>query len=939
MKKHYRSRFPALNVARRHEAVATDTVYSDTKAIDDGSTCAQIFIGRETMFADAYGMKTDKEFVNTLEDNIRRRGAMDTLISDQAQAEVSKRVIDLIRAYCVKDWQSEAYHQHQNFGERRYQTIKQYVDRILDRSGAPAYCWLLCLLYVCYLLNRLSTKSLDNKTPYFCLTGQMADISALLQYHFYEEVYYLDHTSRYPSKSREKIGYWVGVAEHVGDALTYKVLTKDTKKIIYVSEIRSAEYTNDPNLRVAPSKGEKPDIKPIKIIKDRHDFQDELEVKHSDSDFHSPLTLPTLPTFDPSDLIGRTFLTKPNEDGERFRARVMRPILDESKTLKLLLKFDDDKADEICAYNEVLDHINSQMEDEIDQEQTLTKFRAIKDHKGPLDHKDSDYKHSKYNVLIEWETGEITWEPLSVIARDDPVTCALYAKENNLLNLDGWKQFRKLAKRQKKMVRAINQSKLIQVRRSARFKFGFQVPRTYDEAIEIDNKNGNTKWQDAIKLEMDMIDAYKTFKDHGKAIYKGKALINAPEGYQRIRVHLVFDVKHDGRHKARLVAGGHLTGEPVESVYSSVVSLRSLRIVTFLNEMNKLELWGADIGNAYLEAYTEEKVFIVAGGEFGDRKGHILIIERALYGLKTSGKRWHERFAACMKDLGFSQCKSDQDVWMRPSKDRDCYEYVACYVDDLLISMKDPKEFCDILKTKFNFKLKGDGPIEYHLGLNYSRDPDGTLVLQPKKYIEKMMESYNNMFGNMPKKYTSPLEPDDHPEVDESELCNEDDTAKYLTMIGQLQWLVTLGRFDIFSAVITMSRFRAAPKTGHLSRLKRIFGYVLESKDGATQVRCGCPDFSHLQHNVYDWEKTIYGDVKEVLPDDMPEPMGKEIVLTTYVDANLYHDWVTGRALTGILHLINQTPFDWFCKRQSTVETATYGSEFNAACIAVNTDH
>ncbi len=67
----------------------------------------------------------------------------------------------------------------------------------------------------------------------------------------------------------------------------------------------------------------------------------------------------------------------------------------------------------------------------------------------------------------------------------------------------------------------------------------------------------------------------------------------------------------------------------------------------------------------------------------------------------------------------------------------------------------------------------------------------------------------------------------------------------------------------------------------------------------------------------------------------MPEPMGKEIVLTTYVDANLYHDWVTGRALTGILHLINQTPFDWFCKRQSTVETATYGSEFNAARIAV----
>ncbi len=104
MKKHYRSRFPALNVARRHQAVATDTVYSDTKAIDDGSTCAQIFIGRETMFADAYGMKTDKEFVNTIEDNIRRRGAMDKLISDQAKAEISRRVLDILRAYCIDDW-------------------------------------------------------------------------------------------------------------------------------------------------------------------------------------------------------------------------------------------------------------------------------------------------------------------------------------------------------------------------------------------------------------------------------------------------------------------------------------------------------------------------------------------------------------------------------------------------------------------------------------------------------------------------------------------------------------------------------------------------------------------------------------------------------------------------------------------------------------------
>src|SRR5210317_1397723 len=92
--------------------------------------------------------------------------------------------------------------------------------------------------------------------------------------------------------------------------------------------------------------------------------------------------------------------------------------------------------------------------------------------------------------------------------------------------------------------------------------------------------------------------------------------------------------------KARLVAGGHLTETPVSGVYSSVVSLRGLRLVIFIAELNRLHLWNTNIGNAYLEAYTDEKVYIIAGPEFGDREGHVLIISKALYGLKTSSVRW-----------------------------------------------------------------------------------------------------------------------------------------------------------------------------------------------------------------------------------------------------------------------------------------------------------
>jgi len=119
--------------------------------------------------------------------------------------------------------------------------------------------------------------------------------------------------------------------------------------------------------------------------------------------------------------------------------------------------------------------------------------------------------------------------------------------------------------------------------------------------VEIDECNGNTKWQDATKLELASMEAYQVFKDQG---YKAIPL----PGYKAIRVHLIYDVKHDGRHKARLVADGHLTDIPDDSVYSSVVSLCGLRILLFLAELNGLKVWDTDIGNEYIEALTSENV-------------------------------------------------------------------------------------------------------------------------------------------------------------------------------------------------------------------------------------------------------------------------------------------------------------------------------------------
>ena len=133
---------------------------------------------------------------------------------------------------------------------------------------------------------------------------------------------------------------------------------------------------------------------------------------------------------------------------------------------------------------------------------------------------------------------------------------------------------------------------------------------------------------------------------------------------------------------------------------------------------------------------------------------------------------------------------------------------------------------------------------------------------------------------------------------------------------------------------MTMAKFRACPRMGHLDKVKRMYGYLRKYKHGAIRVRLDIPDMSQFPDIEYDWLYTVYGGAQEQIPHDAPEPLAKEVITITYEDANLYHDMITGRAVTGILHMINGTPVDWFSKRQDTVETATYGSEFVAARIA-----
>ena len=214
-----------------------------------------------------------------------------------------------------------------------------------------------------------------------------------------------------------------------------------------------------------------------------------------------------------------------------------------------------------------------------------------------------------------------------------------------------------------------------------------------------------------------------------------------------------------------------------------------------------------------MEATTKEKVYIRAGSEFGPLEGHLLIVYKAVYGLKSSGLQFNQLLAKCLRELGFVRTMCESDIWMRISANGLFYEYIGTYVDDLCLVMENPQDFLMKLESApYNFKLKGCGPLSFHLGCGFSHDSSGTLCMDPGKYIDKMECSYEQLFHCKPcQKVTSPLDKGDHLELDASKFLDTDETMIHQLLIEAMQWSISIRRFDIASAVMPLSSFRAMP--------------------------------------------------------------------------------------------------------------------------------
>jgi hypothetical protein len=264
---------------------------------------------------------------------------------------------------------------------------------------------ILSVLHTVYILNRLSTESLDWLTPYEKAFGQKPDISAIIAFRMWEPVY-SSSTEAYPN-TKEILARVVGIGEQQGDEMTWLTLDEVTQQVLCHSAIQTALDPNNTTLRaehidttedLTPENGE--NYKPILSVSD-------LTGQHDTSSLQ-------LPKFSPDNLIGKTFVRE-MDDGNTYRAQIIQKILDcdaeNHQNIKFLVKLGDGDFDEIITYNTLSKIIENQLDQQANNADAIWIFQGIKSHHGPITSTNTDYKGSSYNLLVEWKDGSETLEP------------------------------------------------------------------------------------------------------------------------------------------------------------------------------------------------------------------------------------------------------------------------------------------------------------------------------------------------------------------------------------------------------------------------------------------------------------------------------------------------------------------------------------------------
>jgi len=655
-----RTRQSQLHHPRLACRLYSDTLFSDQKSLL-GNTCAQAFLAGSCGFSAIYGMPTKGEAGDKLYTFITTYGIPEELTTDGAKEEMLGTCNAVRKKYLIHQTITEPHTPQQNKTEIEIKALKRHYRCLMHNHAVPETLWDFGLKHAARIRSHVARDSLNGRTPLELLTGQTPDISEIMHFGFYDWIKYYDPAA-FPSK-REFLGRWLGPADHVGQALCFYIL-KDNGQVIARSTVRllTPEEISDPEeiraraeftTSVSAVIG---DFDGTLILEEP---KDEPEVSLAPDDPDTTLTdAPAAPPAPDSHVgldplihatiillrgdrskLGRVIDRTRNADGLYVGRKHKLPALD---SRCYVVEFSDGERVDI-SYNTLAEHLYSQVDSKGNQFQI---FKEIVNHcrgKAAVDKADqhTNYQGRKtkkkttagWDLEVEWKDGSTSWLTLKELKNSNMVEVAQYAIDNRIDSepaFDWW--VRDVIKRRERLIK-MSQSYRIRTG----YKFGLRVPNTVKEALEIDKERGDTLWQDAITKEMTNV----------RIAFEIRSDNIPPPGFQRIPHNIIFEIKMDLTRKTRLVAGGHKTAPPTQLTYSSVVSRESVRIGFLLAALNDVDIVAADVGNAYLNATTKEKVYIITGPEFGPlEEGKVAVIVRALYGRKSSGAMWWSHFAA-----------------------------------------------------------------------------------------------------------------------------------------------------------------------------------------------------------------------------------------------------------------------------------------------------
>ena len=889
----------------------------------------------------------------------------------------------MLRKFGIYQTFTEPHSPWQNRAEPAIGEVKAYARRLMQSTNTPVRLWCFCYEYAADVLSLLANGRFDlqGRTPYEIVMHYTPDISEYVSYTWFQWCWYFDESTK-----SKRLCRWLGPAHNVGQSFCSYIILENGEYIARSSVIGisdhdlNSDHLKNETVTFMTSLSEvignhrQPLFDPVKpsglyYTAFGDDFNDDDNVlPYGDELVDSKTETIDQGYMEALDEYIGAQVVIPGRDSVPVLSKVIKrkrdamnlpigeanpnPILD---TRVYELQFPDGRIEEY-AVNAIADNLLNQADGDGWDTGLLEEIIgsrkdenvAIPKDKGFFENANGTKKPvittKGWDIQVRWRDQSSNWIPLAEIKESNPIEVAEFAVASGHADEPAFKWWvHKVLKRRDRMISRLKTQRC----RKGRMKFGIDVPGDVAEAMKLDAANGNSLWLDSITKEM------KNSRVAFELLDKGD---KAPVGYKEITCHLIFDIKLDMTRKARYVAGGHLTDVPTSMTYSSVVSRDTVRIGFLAAALNGLDILAGDIQNAFLEAPTKEKIFFYAGDEWKADKDRVVVVVRALYGLKSSALQFRNHLGETLGNkLGFKSSLADPDLWYKAATDSngfEYYSYILVYVDDLLIIDKEPKRYMEMIQQSFTVKPSSIEEPKSYLGADVNKVyyDDGsygwtmgseTYVKQAINNLKKRLDKEGYIFNkklsdtkiSAPQPFTAV---NYRPELDTSDECSDEQVTFYQNLIGILRWIVELGRIDIAYEVSVLSRYLVCPRTGHLVQALHIFKYLdIHRKNELA--------FDPAYHDVEDPVlvrtrisnmKEMYPDAQEDLPPNAPPARGKPMEVNCFVDSDHAGDKVTRRSQTGILLYCNSAPIVWYSKRQNTCEASTFGAEFVALRVA-----